>query len=190
MKDDISNYLKESMQVKQYVIDNELDKIEKFVNMMIDTYKNNKKILVFGNGGSASDAQHFVGELVGRFKLERNALPAIALNTDTTVMTAIGNDYGYDNLFKRQVEAFAHEGDLVIGISTSGNSENVVRAMRKARSMGAKTVGMTGSTGGKLSELSDIIITVPSENTPRIQEAHIAIIHIVCELLERELFKS
>jgi D-glycero-beta-D-manno-heptose-7-phosphate kinase len=188
MRWEISDYLKESIRVKQSVIDGQLDKIEEVVKLMIDTYRNNKKILVFGNGGSASDAQHFVGELVGRFKFNRNALPAVALNTDTTVMTAIGNDFGYEMIFERQIEALANEGDLVIGISTSGNSKNVIRAMQKARSMKVKTVGLTGMTGGKLSEIADIMIIVPSDNTPRIQEAHIAIIHIMCELLEMDLF--
>lgn len=190
LKWEISDYLKEGIRVKQAVIDGQLDRIEKIANLMIETYKSRKKILVFGNGGSASDAQHFVGELVGRFKINRQALPAIALNTDTTVMTAISNDFGYDNIFERQVEALAEEGDLIIGISTSGNSENVVRAIHRAKGMGLKTVGLTGINGGRLSEIADVLVTVPSGNTPRIQEAHIAIIHIICELLERELFST
>ncbi len=190
LKWEISDYLKESIRVKQAVIDGQLGKIEDIAKLMIETYRNGRKILVFGNGGSASDAQHFVGELVGRFKISRHALPAIALNTDTAVMTAISNDFGYESIFERQVEALANAGDLIIGISTSGNSENVVRAIQKAKSMGLKTVGMTGSNGGRLSRIADVMIIVPSDNTPRIQEAHIAIIHIICELLEKELFST
>ena len=190
MKSKISDYLKENINVKQSLIENQLEKIENIVKLMIETYKNDKKILIFGNGGSASDAQHFAGELVGRFKLNRKSLPAIALNTDTTVMTAISNDFGYDMIFERQIEALAQKGDLVIGISTSGNSENVVKAINTAKNMGIKTIVLTGKDGGKLSDKADVLIKVPSDNTPRIQETHITIIHIMCELLEIELFRN
>ncbi|MBI2971093.1 MAG: D-glycero-beta-D-manno-heptose-7-phosphate kinase [Candidatus Aenigmarchaeota archaeon] len=185
---EISAYLEESIDVKRAVIEKQLDKIEAITKLIIETYKNGNKILVFGNGGSASDAQHFVGELVGRFKVDRAGLPALSLNSDTTILTAVSNDFGYETVFERQVGALANKGDLVIGITTSGNSENVVRAIEKGKAMGLKTVSLTGKDGGRVAKLADISVIVPSDNTPRIQEAHIAIIHIICELLERNLF--
>lgn len=186
---EISDYLKESIAVKRAVIEKQIDRIEEITKLMIDTYQRGNKVLVFGNGGSASDAQHFVGELVGRFKLERRGLPAIALNADTASLTAISNDFGYAMVFERQVEALAQQGDLVIGITTSGNSENVARALQRAKTMGLRTVVLTGGDGGKVSHIADIAVIVPSDNTPRIQESHIAIIHIICELVEKNLFK-
>ena len=138
-----------------------------------------------GNGGSAADAQHIAGELVGRFKKERKAIPAISLSTDTSILTAIGNDYGFEKVFERQIEALGNKGDVVIGISTSGNSENVYRAMKLAKKMGLTTIGLLGNDGGKIKNLSDIALVVPSKNTPRIQETHITIGHIICEGVER-----
>jgi D-sedoheptulose 7-phosphate isomerase len=187
---EISHYLKESIEVKQLVIEKQIDKIEKAAHMFIDAYSDKKKVVAFGNGGSASDAQHLVGELVGRFRIERKALPAVALTTDSSVVTAIANDYGYENVFERQVEANAVKGDVVVGISTSGNSPNVIKAIKKAKQLGCKTIGLTGKEGGKMIDLCDVTIVVPSDNTPRIQEAHIAIIHILCELLDKELDKK
>ncbi|NJD91438.1 MAG: D-sedoheptulose 7-phosphate isomerase [Geobacter sp.] len=147
-----------------------------------------RKILVMGNGGSAADAQHFAAEFIGRFKLERPSLPAIALTTDSSILTAIGNDYGYDAVFSRQVEGLAAAGDIVIGISTSGNSPNVLAALKLAREKGCITVSLLGRDGGSIKAVSDIPIIVPSNDTPRIQEAHILIIHIICDLVERRLF--
>lgn len=149
------------------------------------SFEENKKIYLFGNGGSAADAQHIAAELVGRFQKERKGLPAIALTTDTSILTAVGNDYGYEHIFSRQVEALALPGDIVIGISTSGNSASVVEAIKKAKEIGAYTVGLTGGSGGWLKELCDMSIVVPSSNTARIQEAHILIGHILCELIEQ-----
>lgn len=189
-KREISHYLKESIDVKQRVIEKQLDKIEAAAKMFIETYSKKNKIIAFGNGGSASDAQHLVGELVGRFKIERKGLAAIALTTDSSVVTAIANDYGYDQVFERQIEANANKGDVVFGISTSGNSPNVLNAIKRAKKIGCKTIGLTGKDGGKLKDLCDISIVVPSDNTPRIQEAHITIIHILCDILDQEIKKN
>ena len=145
------------------------------------------KILLCGNGGSAADAQHIAAELVGRFKKERRAIPAIALTVDTSSLTALGNDYGFDTIFERQLEALARENDAVVGISTSGNSENVVRALKKANSIGAETIGLVGNNGGKIKEVANLSIVVPSNDTARIQEVHITIGHIICELIEEDL---
>jgi D-sedoheptulose 7-phosphate isomerase len=156
--------------------------------LMIDAFRRGGKLLVMGNGGSAADAQHLAAEIVGRFRMERKALPAIALSTDTSILTAVGNDYGFDSVFRRQVEALAGEGDVVMGISTSGSSPNVLEALRCAREMGCRTVGLLGRDGGAIKELADMDLTVPGRDTPRIQEAHITIIHILCELVEQGLF--
>ncbi len=187
LRHDISNFLRENMEVKQAVIDTQLDKIERLANAIVETYRHHKKILIFGNGGSAADAQHFAAELVGRYKMERHGLPAIALTTDTSAITAIGNDYGFDDIFSRQVGALANPGDLIIGITTSGNSPNVLKALEVAKKMGCTTYGFGGKDGGKMKDVADVCIIVPSNNTPRIQETHITIIHIVCELLEKEM---
>tara|TARA_B100000953_G_C17798486_1_gene351307 strand:- start:194 stop:619 length:426 start_codon:yes stop_codon:yes gene_type:complete len=139
-----------------------------------------------GNGGSAGDAQHIAAELVGRFKKERKAMPALALTVDTSSLTALGNDYGFDTIFERQVEALANKNDTVIGISTSGNSENVVRAVNKANSIGAFTIGLLGNDGGKLKDAVNLPIIIPSNDTARIQEVHITIGHIICEIIEED----
>jgi D-sedoheptulose 7-phosphate isomerase len=141
-----------------------------------------------GNGGSAADAQHFAAEMVGRFLMERKALPAIALTTDTSILTAVGNDYGFDEIFTRQVEALANPGDILIGISTSGNSLNVKRALEAGKHIGVKTIGLLGRNGGEIGPIVDSNLTVPSFETPRIQEAHLIIIHILCDLIEKGLF--
>ena len=146
------------------------------------------KLLVLGNGGSAADSQHFVAEIVGRFKMERKALPAVALSTDTSILTAIGNDYGYERLFARQVKANGVKGDVFIGISTSGNSANIPAALEACREKDIVTVGMTGDAGGRMVELCDFCIKVPARETPRIQESHILIRHILCSIVEEALF--
>lgn len=151
---------------------------------IVEALQKGKKVLVMGNGGSAADAQHLAGELVGRFLRERKALAAIALTTDTSVLTAIANDYGYDKVFKRQVEALAIPGDVVIGISTSGHSNNVFHALTAANEIGCKTIGLLGRDGGNIGGIVDLNITVPVQETPFIQEAHLAIIHILCDLVE------
>jgi len=158
------------------------------VDLLTDALGGGRKVLVMGNGGSAADAQHFAAEIVGRFKLERPALPAIALSTDTSILTAIGNDYGFDRIFSRQVEAHAAAGDVVIGISTSGSSPNIRSALLLAGERGCRTVGLLGRDGGTIKGIVEFPLTIPSFDTPRIQEAHITIIHLVCELVERKLF--
>lgn len=144
------------------------------------------KLLLMGNGGSAGDAQHIAAELVGRFKKERKAMPAIALTVDTSSLTALGNDYGFDTIFERQIEALANKSDAVVGISTSGNSENVVRAVHKANSIGAYTIGLLGNKGGKLKQIVNLPLVIPSNDTARIQEVHITIGHIICEIIEED----
>lgn len=155
---------------------------------LIEALSKGGKVLIMGNGGSAADAQHFAAELVGRFLLERKALPAIALTTDSSILTAVGNDYGFDDIFKRQVEALAQPGDVLVGISTSGRSLNVRRALETGKKIGATTVGLLGRDGGEIGELVDISLIVPSFETPRVQEAHLLIIHILCDLIEKGLF--
>ena len=149
-----------------------------------ETLKKGNKILLCGNGGSAADAQHIAAELSGRYKSDRRGLAGIALTTDTSVLTAVGNDFGFERIFDRQVEALAREGDLMIGLSTSGHSKNVVRALSLARHMGCKTIGLSGRDGGVMGEVSDINIVVPSYDTPRIQEMHILIGHIICQAID------
>ncbi len=153
--------------------------------MAAETISSGNKILLCGNGGSAADAQHIAAELVGRFKKERPSMGAIALTVDTSVLTALGNDYGFENIFSRQVEGLGRKGDLLIGISTSGNSPNVLNAMRKARDVGMKTAGLTGSNeNAQLRSVSDVLVAVPTNDTPRIQEAHILIGHVMCDYVE------
>jgi D-sedoheptulose 7-phosphate isomerase len=162
--------------------------VSKVTEIMIDAFRAGNKVLLFGNGGSAADAQHIAAEFVGRFAFDRPALPALALSVNTSCVTAIGNDYGFDLVFSRQIEALAHRGDVAIGISTSGQSANVLRAMSTARKMGLHTVGLTGSPGGKLADAVDHCICAPSNETPRIQECHILIGHIISELVEQTIF--
>ena len=150
------------------------------------TLKNGRKVLICGNGGSAADAQHIAAELSGRFKKERIALAGIALTTDTSALTAIGNDYGYEYVFSRQVEALANEGDLLIGISTSGNSLNVIKAIESAKKIGCKVVTLTGKSGGEMKNLGDVNIVIPSNDTPRIQEMHIMVGHMICAIIDEE----
>jgi D-sedoheptulose 7-phosphate isomerase len=158
--------------------------IEKCAELLVETLRNGKKILICGNGGSAADAQHIAAEFVGRYETERRSLPAIALTTDTSALTALANDYNFERIFARQIEALAAEGDCLIAISTSGNSPNVIAAVMEARKRGAKIIGMTGANGKKLASLSDACILVPSQRTARIQEAHITIAHIWCEIVD------
>lgn len=186
----VKEILNESIRVKKKIVDDPslLSQINQISSIMIEAYRRKNKVILFGNGGSAADAQHIAGELVNRLHLEREALPAIALTTDSSVLTSIANDYDYSRIFARQVEALAKEGDVVIGISTSGSSSNVIEAVKTAKEKGAKTVGFTGNKGGELAELVDFMISVPSDVTPRVQESHITILHIICCLVERELF--
>jgi D-sedoheptulose 7-phosphate isomerase len=162
--------------------------IARVSQILIEAFKQGNKVLLFGNGGSAADAQHIAAEFVGRFAFDRPALPALALSVNTSCVTAIGNDYGFDVVFSRQIEALGRAGDVAIGISTSGNSPNVLRAVSVAKKMGLSTIALAGCTGGKLKDTVDHCICVPSNETPRIQECHILIGHIISELVERTLF--
>jgi D-sedoheptulose 7-phosphate isomerase len=161
-----------------------LPDIAKVAAILIESFSKGNKLLIFGNGGSASDAQHIAAELVGRFMKERTALPAIALTTDTSVLTSVGNDYSYESIFSRQVEALAKSGDVVMGISTSGNSKNVIKALRVSSELGCHTVGLLGKDGGEVKQIADINIVVPSSSTARIQEIHILIGHMLCESVD------
>lgn len=160
------------------------EEIEAFAKAVLDALKKGNKVLICGNGGSAADAQHFAAELSGRYKKERNALPGISLSTDTSALTAISNDYGYDQVFSRQIEALGRRGDVAVLISTSGNSPNLIKAAEKAKKMGLFIAGLIGKGGGKLKPLCDIAIVIGSDNTPRIQEMHGLIIHSVCEIID------
>ena len=184
MKDRIKRVIAGNMEVSAGLAESMIDKIYGVAIMITDAYKKGGKLLVMGNGGSAADSQHFAAELVGRFKKERKPMNAVALSTNTSILTAIGNDYGFDEVFSKQVEAMCLKNDLVIGISTSGSSKNVRRAFEEALKLGGATVLMTGSRPGTIGALSDAVLAVPSADTPRIQEAHILIIHILCELVE------
>ena len=188
MRAEISSQIRSHCQVMA-AIDAELaPAIESAVSLLVAAFQGGNKLLVMGNGGSAADAQHFVAEIVGRFKLERRALPAIALTTDSSILTAIGNDYGFDCVFSRQVEAHAAAGDVVVGISTSGNSPNVEAALCAAGKLGCRTIALLGKDGGSIKSQAELPLVVPSFDTPRVQEGHIAIIHIICDLLEKRLF--
>jgi len=159
-------------------------------HLLIDCYRAGNKLLVAGNGGSAADAQHLAAEFVSRFNFDRPGLPALALTTDTSILTAVGNDYGYDQLFRRQIEANAAAGDVFMGISTSGNSPNILLALEAAREKGVTTFGLTGKSGGKMRDLCDHCLCVPSVETPRIQEAHIMIGHTLCAMVEMAMFEN
>ena len=190
MKNYIKEQIKQSYETKQALYENEalLDIITDVAKACVDVYKNGKKTLLAGNGGSAADAQHIAADLVGRYDFDRPSIPSLALTTDTSNLTAIGNDYGYDQVFSRQLEGMGVEGDLFIGISTSGNSQNVINAFESARKKGITTVALVGRDGGKMAQMADFAIVVPSSSTPRIQESHILIGHIICDIIEKELF--
>ncbi|MFQ5780165.1 MAG: SIS domain-containing protein [Nitrospiria bacterium] len=177
----------DSIAVKEGVLRTVVPHIIQAAEWISESYRSDGKLILFGNGGSAGDAQHIAAELVGRFELERRPFPAIALSTNTSTLTAIANDYGYETAFSRQVAAWADPGDVVIGISTSGNSPNVVKGIESARMKKAKTIGLTGEKGGQLESKADLCLKVPSSNTARIQESHILIGHILCLLIERSV---
>ena len=163
------------------------EKLNQSAIKIISCLKNNGKVILFGNGGSAADAQHMAAELIGRFKIERESISAIALTTDTSVITSIGNDYDFNKIFSRQCESLVNENDVVIAISTSGNSDNVINGVLKAKEKGSFVIGLTGNSGGKLKSSADILLDVPSDDTARIQEVHRVIIHSLCELIEKNL---
>jgi len=183
----IEKQLLESVRVKEQLLAECSDSIADMIELLIETVDRGGKILLCGNGGSAADAQHIEAELVARLKTERRAIPAIALTTNTSTLTALANDYDFSRIFVRQVEAFGAAGDVLIGISTSGNSQNVIAALKYAAQKGLKTVALTGGDGGAMTAIAGLSVVVPSKNTQRIQECHIAIAHIVCDLLEQSV---
>ena len=187
MKNVIEKEFLGHLETIQKVIETMNKPLQEASQLAVDTLKAGNKILLFGNGGSAADAQHIAAELTGRYKTERRGLPAIALTTDTSALTAIGNDYGYDRVFDRQVEALASKGDLLIGISTSGNSKNVINAFKIGQEIGCKTIGLSGRDGGAMNDYCDINLVVPSNDTPRIQEMHILFGHTICQIIDNEL---
>ena len=190
MKNYILNQITDSYKTKQALASDDalLDTIELVAQKCVKLYKDGKKTMLAGNGGSAADAQHIAAELVGRYGFDRPSLPSLALTTDTSNLTAIGNDYGYDQVFSRQLEGMGQEGDLFIGISTSGNSLNIIKAFQSAKQKNITTVALTGRDGGEMAKIADISIVIPSNATPRIQESHILVGHIICDIIEKELF--
>ena len=190
MKEKIKSIIAESIYVKEQLLNDEAlqQKISEAVDAVTDAFQNGKKVLFCGNGGSAADAQHLAAEFSGRFYIDRKALPAEALHCNTSYITAVANDYSYDVIYSRLVDGTGNEGDVLIGLSTSGNSPNIVKAFETAREKKIITIGFTGATGGKMKDLSDYLFNVPSTNTPRIQESHIMIGHIICELVEAKIF--
>lgn len=186
----IENIIQNSIDVKQLILNNKelVERINEAAKMCVESLKNGGKIHFCGNGGSASDAQHLAAELSGRFYYDRPPLNAEALHVNTSYLTAVANDYSYDMIYARMIEASAKKGDVLVGISTSGNSANILKAIEKAKEIGVKTIAMTGEKGGKMAGCCDILINVPSTCTPRIQEAHIMIGHIICEIIESKIF--
>ena len=190
MNNKIKKIIAESVSVKSMVLDNEelLQRVEQIVTGMVTALRNGNRIYFAGNGGSAADAQHLAAEFSGRFYIDRDALPAEALHCNTSYLTAVANDYSYDVVYARLIKGLGMKGDFLVGLSTSGNSANIIKAFEVARDRGIITVGMTGETGGKMKDLSDYLINIPSTNTPRIQESHMLLGHIICELVEEQYF--
>ncbi len=191
MKAEIQAILSDSVALKQAMLhdDELLSVVEAMANQLVATFQNGGKVLFCGNGGSAADAQHLAAELSGRFYLERKALFAEALHVNTSFITAVGNDFGFDAVFERAVEAMGRDGDVLVALSTSGNSANVLRAIAKAKNLNMQVIGMTGATGGKMASCCDLLVKLPSTDTPRIQEGHILVGHIVCALVEKKVFE-
>ena len=186
MKDDIQEIITSSSKTITSISNNSSE-IESVVLKIVSAIKNGNKIILFGNGGSAADSQHIAAELIGRFKLERKSFPALALTTDSSILTSLSNDYSFDTVFSRQCEGLVKNGDVIIGISTSGNSINIKNGLETAKKFGGYTIGLLGNNGGEISNITDISIIVDSKSTPRIQEAHRTIYHIICELVEKKL---
>ena len=186
----IREILSETLEVKKRILSDSslLEEIERVASLIVEAYRRGNKLILFGNGGSAADAQHVAAEMVSKFELQRGALPAIALTTDTSILTSVANDDDFSHIFARQLEALASKGDVAVGISTSGNSLNVLEGVKVAKERGATTVGFTGMDGGRLAKLVDLVVRAPSEKTPRIQELHITFLHIICHLVETKLF--
>jgi len=190
MKKIIYQIVSDSIAVKQEAVEKNIDVLVKAVDVIGSVLKKGGKIILFGNGGSAADSQHVAAEFIGRFQKERKSIPAIALTTDTSILTALANDYSFDIVFSRQLEGLGTSKDVAIGLSTSGNSKNVSEAIKKAKKIGMKTISFTGGTGGLIAKASDISIIVPSKNTARVQESHICLAHVICELVEKKFSKK
>ena len=188
----IKNYIQDSVNTKIKLLESPeiINSIQKAADLIVEAYKEGKKVITAGNGGSAADAQHIAGELVSKFHFDRKPLCAVALTTDTSVLTAISNDYGFEKVFERQIQAIATSGDIFIVISTSGNSKNIIRALNEAKNKEIKTIGLTGGNPCLMDNLCDVLIKVPSSDTPKIQESHLMIEHIICGLVEKEIFKN
>ena len=189
MEDHIIRSFKESSQLKDAFVNDNVEKIVQVVDALTAALKRGNKVLIFGNGGSAADAQHLAAEFVNRFIIERPPLSAMALNTDTSVITSIGNDYDFSEIFSKQIRALGQEGDIAWGISTSGNSPNVVKALETAKKMGLVTIGVTGRDGGQIARIVDYSLNVASNSTPRVQEVHITLGHVICEMVDFSLFQ-
>ena len=190
MRETVLSLAQESLRVKERFFQENVDAIVEIARLLGETFRRGKKILIFGNGGSAADAQHIAAEFVNRLLFDRAPLPAIALTTDTSILTSIGNDADFSVIFARQIEALGRKGDIAWGITTSGKSPNVIKGLRKAKEIGMVTIAFTGHDGGEALRMADHGLNVTSTSTPRIQEAHITAGHIICELVERELFPS
>ncbi len=192
MKKEIRNIIGDSILVKQYILESEdfIHKIHEVSDLLITAFKAGNKVLFCGNGGSAADAQHIAAELSGRFYFDRPSLPAEAMHVNTSYLTAVANDYGYDEVYARYLKGAGNKGDVLVGISTSGNSKNIIRAQKVAKEKGIAVISFTGEEGGEMKDLSDLLLNVPSEVTPRIQESHILLGHIICELVEDALFSK
>jgi D-sedoheptulose 7-phosphate isomerase len=190
MQDQIRKTIEDSIRTKEAVMRVNVPDIERAVKMIFECIQSGHKVLFFGNGGSASDSQHMAAEFVGRYEKERKGLAAIALTTDTSILTAVANDYGYDRVFERQVEGLGQKGDVAVGITTSGNSKNVLLGIRKAKEQGLKTIAFLGRDGGQLKSEVDVAIVIPAEKTARIQESHILVGHIICEQVDELFFRQ
>jgi len=192
MTNKIKNIIASSISVKQAIMNDALiiNRINECVELITTAFKNGNKVLFCGNGGSAADAQHLAAEFSGRFYIDRDALPAEALHCNTSYLTAVANDYSYDEIYSRMIKGIGQKGDVLIGLSTSGNSKNICNAFEMAKVKGMITIGLTGTTGGNMKSLSDYLLNVPSTDTPRIQESHILLGHIICELVEEKLYTS
>jgi len=190
MKSIINQEFEEHLNISKLTFNNLNDKTKEAAKICIECLRSKKKILIFGNGGSASDAQHLAAEIVGRYKTNRKGLAAISLATDTSILTAISNDFGYQNVFSRQIEALANKGDVLIGLSTSGNSKNVINGIKLANQFDCKTIGFSGNSGGELRSLCDVNIIIPSNVTARIQEMHIVIGHVICQLIDNAFLEA
>ena len=189
MKSIVERSFVESIEAKRRCLKNNHESLIRAATVIVEAFSNESKLMIFGNGGSAADAQHIAAEFVNKFMIERPPLPAMALTTDTSILTSVGNDYTFDDIFSKQIKALAMEGDVAWGISTSGEAANVLEGLRVARNRGLRTIGMTGSGGGKMAEFAQVLLRVDAENTARIQECHITMAHIICELVDYQLFQ-